>query len=76
MATTMPRGDLIAANMQQVPDEAYISLSAGSIFASIGLYRAGKKDEALFVGLLGTAFATMAGIMKLIGLEREDHNRT
>jgi hypothetical protein len=64
------RFDLIAQNMEKVPDEAYVSLSAASIFSSIGLYLTGHRDEALFVGMLGTAFATMAGMMKIIGAQR------
>ncbi len=64
------RADLIAQNMEKVPDEAYVSLAAGSVFASMGLYLTGHREEALFVGLLGTAFATMAGIMKVLGAQR------
>ncbi len=71
MATTLSeRGDLIASNMEKVPDEAYVAFSAASVFASIGLFLSGRKDEALFVGLLGSAFGTMAGLMKLISMQR------
>jgi len=70
MANLAPRIDMIAENMEKVPDEAYVSLAAGSVFASMGLFLTGRKDEALFVGLLGMSFATMAGIMKLIGMQR------
>jgi hypothetical protein len=70
MAEVAERLDLIATNMEKVPDEAYVSLTAASVFASMGLFLAGRKDEALFVGLLGMAFSTMAGIMKLIGGQR------
>jgi len=64
------RGDLLASNMEKVPDEAYVAFSAASVFASIGLFMTGHRDEALFVGLLGSAFGTMAAIMKLISLQR------
>jgi hypothetical protein len=71
MATSiMERGDLIASNMEKVPDEAYVAFSAASVFASIGLFLSGHREEALFVGLLGSAFGTMAGIMKLVSLQR------
>jgi hypothetical protein len=71
VATTLSeRGDLIASNMEKVPDEAYVAFSAASVFASIGLFLSGRKDEALFVGLLGSAFGTMAGLMKLISMQR------
>ncbi|HLG73850.1 MAG TPA: hypothetical protein VK009_25810 [Chloroflexota bacterium] len=70
MASVMGRGDLIASNMEKVPDEAYVSLAAASVFTSIGLYLMGRKDEAMFVGLLGSAFSTMAGIMKLLSMQR------
>jgi len=66
----MERADILAQNMEKVPDEAYVSLAAASVFTSIGLFLTGHKDEALFVGLLGTAFATMAGIMKILGAQR------
>ena len=66
----MDRADLIAQNMEKVPDEAYVSFSAASIFASMALFLVGRKDEALFVGLLGSAFATLAGIMKVLGAQR------
>jgi hypothetical protein len=70
MANATERLDLIATNMEKVPDEAYVSLAAGSVFTAIALFLTGRKDEALFVGLLGTAFATMAGIMKILGAQR------
>jgi hypothetical protein len=70
MAEVAERLDLIAANMEKVPDEAYVSLAAGSVFASMALFLTGRKDEALFLGLLGMSFTTMAGIMKLIGGQR------
>lgn len=66
----MDRADLIALNMEKVPDEAYVSFSAASIFASMALFLTGHRDEALFVGLLGSAFATLAGIMKVLGTQR------
>jgi hypothetical protein len=66
----MDRADLIAQNMEKVPDEAYVSFSAATIFASLALYLVGRKDDAVFVGLLGAAFSTMAGIMKVLGAQR------
>jgi len=70
MAEVAERLDLVTQNMEKVPDEAYVSLAAASVFTSIGLYLTGHRDEALFVGLLGTAFSTMAGIMKVLGAQR------
>jgi predicted small integral membrane protein len=70
-ANVMDRADLIAHNMEKVPDEAYVSFSAATIFASIALFLVGRKDDALFVGLLGSAFATLAGIMKVLGTQRD-----
>ena len=64
------RADLVAANMERVPDEAYVSFAAGTVFTSMALFLTGHKDEALFVGLLGMAFATMAGVMKVLGEQR------
>jgi hypothetical protein len=66
----LERADLVAANMQKVPDEAYVSFAAGTVFTSTALFLIGRKDEALFVGVLGTAFATLAGIMKVLGEQR------
>ena len=71
MATAvMQRNDLIAHNMEKVPDEAYVSFAVGSVFAAMALYLVGRRDEALFVGLLSMAFATMTGVMKILGAQR------
>ena len=71
MATNvLQRGDIVASNMQKVPDEAYVSFAAATIFASMALYIAGRRDDALFVGILGSALATMAGIMKILAAQR------
>ena len=69
----LKRADIVAQNLEQVPDEAYLGLSVASIFTSIGLFLTGRRDEALFVGLLGTAFASITLTLKLLATERTQH---
>jgi hypothetical protein len=67
------RADLVAQNLEQVPDEAFLGLSAASIFTAVGLYLTGRRDEALFVGLLGTSLASITLMLKLLATERTQH---
>lgn len=76
MAVDVPvRGDVVAAAMEQVPDEALLGFSVASIFTSMALYLAGRREEGLFVGVLGTAFAVIIVLMKLLSMERNAHPR-
>ena len=67
------RADIVAQNLEQVPDEAYLGLSVASIFTAMALFLVGKREEALFVGLLGTAFASVTLTLKLLATERSAH---
>ncbi len=64
------RADTVAWSFAQAPDEAYLGFSMASIFASVGLYLIGRRDDALMVGVLGPAFATTSLMIKLLGHTR------
>ena len=64
------RADLVAHNIEQVPDEAFLGLNVASIFTAMGLYLTGYRDEGLFVGLLGTALSITTLLLKLLATAR------
>ncbi|MGH2364532.1 MAG: hypothetical protein ACRDHX_07755 [Chloroflexota bacterium] len=66
MIDVKSRADLVASNLEQVPDEAYLGFGMASIFTALALYLVGRKDEALFVGMLGSSFATLTLMLKLL----------
>ncbi|MHB8618507.1 MAG: hypothetical protein ACYDAG_02870 [Chloroflexota bacterium] len=68
--TKLPRGDTVSESFGRVPDEAYLGFGMASLFTAMALYMVGRKDEGLFVGVLGSSFAMLTMMVKLIGEER------
>jgi hypothetical protein len=69
-AEVTERTDSVAWSFEQAPDEAYLGFSMASIFASMGLYLIGRRDDALVVGVLGPAFAITGLLIKLLAVTR------
>ena len=60
-------GDIIGT---KIPSTVYLSGMLGSVVVSLGLWFAGKKDAALFVGLWAPTFLHFGTYNKLLRISR------
>ena len=61
--------DELFKKIEDVPSEFYYAGVLGSILLSIGLHFAGKKHEAIFVGLWAPTIFNLGLFTKLVGVK-------
>jgi hypothetical protein len=65
----LPEGDMTRAIERvtaRAPSTTYLYLAGAAMLTSLGLFLAGKKEAAIFVGLWPISFLTMGNYNKIV----------